>query len=442
MDHRIPRVGVVISIVLAIGALITFVYLNNRFQGPNPVGFLADPYELTARFKDNKTLPTKQPVLYKGIEVGTITGVEWDAPRRESIVTFSLADNFRLRRDAVIRIGARSLLGDPYLAVDSRGSEDRPELKSGDEVAQTETTVDFDEALSFLDEEGRRHVKSLIRTVADGTARPGNGERLNATLTGVSRTVSELRTLTGTLRGQEQQIADLVASAGTVLTTIGDREQSIRTIVSSGRTTLDALASNTGALERGMDELPLLLDSATGSLAEVRPLLSEIQPAFTKLRAVAPSLAAALDPQAPAPLGESVEHVIAIARGLGPLSRQAEPVLSDLKALLDDLVAVVRAGGPGARNLLPALTYLTPRAGAVATGYSLLAATLSATDASGNYARLALSLDGQSDPPPRGGRNAYPGPNDALDPQPFQPPYPRIVPCNVPPRTTPTAPCR
>ena len=36
MDHRLPKVGAVISILLAIGAAITFVFLNQKFEGPDP----------------------------------------------------------------------------------------------------------------------------------------------------------------------------------------------------------------------------------------------------------------------------------------------------------------------------------------------------------------------------------------------------------------------
>ena len=459
MDHRIPKVGVVISVVLAIGALITFIYLNNKFEGPNPVGFLSHPYQLTARFKDNKTLPTKQAVLYHGVEVGTVTGVSWDKAARESVVKFTLNGGFTLRKDAIIRIGYRSLLGDPYLAVDSRGSAGQPVLKSGDQVAHTATTVDFDQALSFLDAEGRRHVKSLIKTVADATTAPGNGERLNGTLAGASGTLSQLHTLTSTLHGQEGQISDLVSSASTVLTTLGNREQSIRTIVSAGRSTLGALGSNTQSLEQGIAELPPLLSSGRAALAELRPLLLEARPVFAKLRAVAPDVAAVLSPNATPALGSVLNDLVGVIKGLAPLNKQAQPVLRKLKVLLDELVPVVKAGAPGGRNLVPALNYLTPRSKAIASGYALLAAALKHSDSQGHYALAGFHLDplDELDNPASGNCNPatqnnapnvgycfnpYPGPDDSLNPQPFAGNYPRIVPCVVPPRNTPTEPCK
>lgn len=444
MDHRIPKVGVVISIVLAFGALITFIFLNQRFQGPDPSAFLRNPYELQARFTDNKTLPTKQPVLFRGINVGTVTRVDYDRGRRESVVTFTLEPDFKLREDAVIRIGARSLLGDPYLAVDSRGTEGARELETGDVVERTETSVDFDEALAFLDEDGRKSVKSLIETVAEATTAPGNGERLNGTLAGVSRTVNELHVLTKTVRGQEPQIAELVRSAGVVLTTLGEREQSIRTIVSGGRTTLEALGSNTRSLEQGIDELPRLLASGRSSLSQLRPLFAEAQPVFRKLGAASPALARALDPKADVPLGDVVADLNVILRGLGPLNKEAVPTLRRLEPLLKDLLPVVRAGVPGARNLVPALSYLTPRSKSIATGYALLAGALKNSDAGGRYARVGFGIDPREtlDQGNIGQSNPYPGPDDALDPKPFTGDYPRIVPCTVPSRSAPKEPCK
>lgn len=459
MDHRIPRVGVVICLVLALGALITFVYLNSEFQGPNPTRVVSRPFELKVRFKDNKTMPTKQAVLFHGISVGTVTGVTWDRSRRETEIRFTLDDTFRLRRDAVVRIGYRSLLGDPYLAVDSRGSDAQPQLQSGDQVQRTETTVDFDEALDFLDKRGRQHVKNLIRNVADGTARPGNGEKLNATLGGVARTVTELHQLTKTLRGQEDQISGLVRNGATVLSAIGDREDAIRNVVASGRTTLDALASNTRSLQQGVDELPRVLASGRTSLAQVRPLLSETRPVLAKLRRVAPAVSAALSRDGSASLDDVVGDLIDVIDGLEPLNRQAQPVLKQLRKLLGELVPVVQAGAPGARNLVPALAYLTPRAKSIATGYALLGAALKNKDAISNYGLVGTETDQneQNDSPapancdPRTQdqagntgycRNAYPGPDDALNPQPFTGSYPRIVPCTVPSRKTPREPCK
>jgi virulence factor Mce-like protein len=445
---------VVAAIWLAVIAMITFLFLNNRFEGPDPTEVVGNPYELTARFENSKKLPSKQPVLYKGISIGRVNEVSWDAERKEAVVTFTLDDEFEIHADATMRIGERSLLGDPYLNLLNRGSEDEPELEAGDELTNTRPSVNFDEALAFLDEDGRRHVKSLIGTVGDGASGPGNGERLNGTIGGVNRTLIELESLTRKLRGQEERIAGLVSGASTVLSTIGEREQQVRTIVGSGRATLDSLASSTTSLDQALAELPGLLDSGTRSLAEAEPLLRDARPLVEDIRRLAPDLNLALSEEGDNSLGDVTRELLRTVEGLKPLRESAVPILGDLRGLLDDVGPLVTAIAPGARNLVPALDYLTPRSRAIASTYALIAASTAGVDEVGHYVRAAFDITDAGellDLPTgpclmdaagnRGCGNAYPGPDDAADPQPFTGPYPRLVPCEVPSRETPRKPC-
>ncbi|HYF28495.1 MAG TPA: MlaD family protein [Baekduia sp.] len=459
MDHRVPRNGVVVGLLLVLAAVATFVFLNSRFEGPSdPIRALSGARQLTATFANTKKLPTKQPVLFKGYEVGRVQQVQWLRDRRLARVTFALKDDFELHEDAVLRIGERSLLGDPYLDVVTRGSRDRRVLGDGDEVADTRTSVNFDEALDFLDARGREDVRSILATVARGVAPAGNGERLNGTVGGVARTVREAHALTSAVRGQEEQIARLVRSAADVLQELGSRERVIRTIVSSGRTTLDALAADTRALERGVTELPRVLGAGGRSLDAVRPLVGELRPPVRALRAAAPDLARALDPEARHSLRTVGADLVAAIDALAPLRRVAEPVLRrELRPLLGDLLPLVRTIDDPARSLVPALDYLT--AGAIGTSrgeaiaglYASVGAATKATQGSrGHYTRagFSMALDEMFDQPmnacPSQGfcHNAYPRPGDALDPKPFEGTYPRTEACTVPPRSTPREPCR
>ncbi len=458
MDHRIPKTGMAVSIALALAALVTFLFLNDRFEGPDPLGGLGDPFELTAEFESTKKLPTKQPVLYKGISIGRVNAVNWDAEARLSEVTFTLDDDFEIHEDAVLQIGERSLIGDPYLNLLSRGSDAAPELEPGDQVAQTKSSVDFDEALAFLDEEGRARAKSLIATFGRGLSPERNGTRLNGTVGGTARIVRELNALTQAVEGQEEELTKLVSDASTVLSVIGEREDSIRTIVASGRSTLDAVAANTDSVDQALAELPRLLEAGRTSLAEAEPLFAEARPLVADLRELAPDLTVAFDDSREYSLGRTLDELIAITEGLTPLREQAVPVLRDLRELLVGLKPLVASIAPAARNLVPALDYLTPRVSGIAGLYALIAANAEGKDEISHYLRSGFSFEpgeftdmptpADCDPetqntPPNQGYcfNAYPGPEDALDPQPFKPPYPRIVPCKVPPRSTPREPC-
>jgi phospholipid/cholesterol/gamma-HCH transport system substrate-binding protein len=444
-----------VSIGLAVLALITFLFLNNRFEGPDPTEVLTDSFELTAEFESTKKLPTKQPVLFRGISIGRVTKVSWDEESRLAVVSFTLDDDFEIHEDAVLQIGERSLIGDPYLNLLTRGSDAAPELESGDEVEQTRASVDFDEALAFLDDEGRERVRSLIDTVGRGLGPEGNGAALNGTVGGVSRTISELNELTLALEGQEDELAALVSDASTVLQEIGSREDSVRTIVSAGRRTLDAVAQNTASVDQALAELPILLESGRESLAEAEPLIAEATPLVAELRELAPDLRVAFDDNREYSLGRTIDELLAITKGLIPLRKAAEPVLKDLLALLENLDPLVDEIAPAARNLVPGLDHLTPRVSGIAALYALVAANGEGKDEVGNYLRSGFLFDpgefsdtpipadcqGGVMPPDSWCYNPYPGPEDGLDPQPFDGSYPKIKPCNVPPRSRPKDPC-
>ena len=287
--------------------------------------------------------------------------------------------------------------------------------------------------------DGQQAVKDLIRTFADGTERTGNGERLNGTIGGVSRTVTELDALTGSLKGQEDQIASLVSSASIVLSEIGGREDAVRDIVGSGRVTLDALAANAGSLDQAMVELPRVLDSGRRSLAQIDPLLREARPLLSGLRELAPDLRVGLDET----YASVVQPLVPIIQDLAPLRRVAEPALGELRVLLEPLKELVTVIAPAARNLVPLLNYLTPRVKSIAGLYALLGASTGYKDSVGNYGHAAFILapDESFDQPSPNPSNAYPPPDHATNPQPFEGEYPRLYPCEVPPRSDPTAPC-
>lgn len=448
-----------VSIGLAIAALITFLFLNNRFEGPDPTEVLTDSFQLTAEFESTKKLPTKQAVLYKGISIGRVNQVSWNANAQLSEVTFTLDDDFEIHEDAVLQIGERSLIGDPYLNLLSRGSASAPKLESGDEVENTRPSVDFDEALAFLDDDGRKRVRSLIDTVGRGLGPDGNGAALNATVGGTARTISELNELTLALDGQEKEIAELVSDASAVLREIGSREDSVRTIVASGRRTLDAVAQNTDSLDLALAELPRVLESGRKSLAEAEPLIAKASPLVAELRDLAPYLRVAFDDEREYSFGRTIDELLAIAEALPPLRRAAEPVLKDLLVLLKKLDPLVVAIAPGARNLVPALDYLTPRVSGITALYALVAANAAGTDNVGNYLRAGFAFEpgefndaptpANCDPetqnnPPNAGYcyNPYPGPEDGRNPQPYiDDTYPQLVPCKVPPRSRPRDPC-
>jgi phospholipid/cholesterol/gamma-HCH transport system substrate-binding protein len=445
MDHRVPKAGLVLSIVCTILAILTFIFLNQAFEGPSIISSVTgNDYELTATFRDTEVLPTKQPVLSRGVKIGKVTAVTFNHDEGTATVHFTVEGRYApVADDAVARIGERTLLGDPYINLDLGGGEGAAELESGNEV-EALPSVDFDEAFTFLDDEGRAHVKSVLQTLDRATRTPGGGARLNATTSELARTVRELRNLTEVLEGTENDLTGLVGDSAIVLRELGSREQSLREVTASGRQTLDALAARTDSLQQGLDELPLLLDSGRNVLVEVQPLLREAAPLVERLREIAPDLVPAIHA-----LGPVADDASALIPGLSTTVAVLRPTLK----LISNLKPVVGEILPAVRNTVAQVQYTAPRARNLAALFANLAGVSKNGDERSRWVRFGIIIEPgegddiptpatcypEDDVPANQGfcHNAYPRPLDPLNNEPYVPgSYPRLHPFNPPPPET------
>ena len=436
MDHRIPKVRLVVGIVCGVLALITFIYLNLAFEGPSVLRSLGgDRHEYVATFEDTEVLPTKQPVLLRGLEVGKVRAVEFNEDDSTATVEFTINDEFvPIYRDATAFIGERTILGDPYMSLDP-GTEAAGELDDdGGEVAGHQS-VDFDEALDFLDGEGRKHTRGILDELRVATRWDRGAEQLNQTAGSIARTITELRYLTRALRGQEDEIAGLVGDASIVLDVLGSRESTLRTLVGSARTTLDALAANTASLSEGLAQAPPLLDEGRRALAAVRPLIADAAPLVRELERAAPELSPILA-ELPSLTADTVEIVSELS-GIPTLRKLLEVV-----TLIGPSVPKIEGA---ARNLVASLDYTAERRSGIAAFFANLADAGGHGDANGHWLRVAavfengLSTDTRTpatclpedDVAANSGlcSNAYPGPGDGFDNEPFEPgSYERVKP--------------
>jgi phospholipid/cholesterol/gamma-HCH transport system substrate-binding protein len=430
VDHRIPKVGLIVSLICAAFAALTFVFLNEAFEGPSVTSTITgDGYTLSAEFEDTEILPTKQPVLMRGLKVGKVKDVEYNKESATATVEFQVDDEYApVYRDATVAVGERTVLGDPYLKL-IQGTEAAGEMGAGGELEAMDS-VDFDEALDFLDAEGRRHVKSILDELDSATRNDEGATDLNNTVGGLTRTVGELRELVEALEGQEDDLAGIVSDNAIVLDELGSREQAIRTIVASGRSTLDALAANTESLDAGLAEVPGVLSSARQALAESQPLLEEVRPVIADLREAAPELSAVLA-DLPGVVADTIEVV-------GKLS--GVPTMRELL----EVVQLVGPSVPGieaaARNLVPLLRYTSQRADGIGAFFANLRGSGHSGDSDGNWLRTAVAFDPNlaSDLPSTTCPttlcfNAFTQPGDAADPQPYEAgTYPRQYPFDPP----------
>jgi len=420
-----------LAVALAIALFFLFVA---RFGGPQLR--LEQPYELSANVDDTRGLVVRSEVLARGVPVGVVESIdpvtvgggggEGEDGAEAARVTFSIDGQYApLGQATTVRVGAKTLFGESYIDLVPGGGK---ELPAGGEIAAANVlpeAVDVDQALEILDDDGRKHLQALLATAGEATAPAGSGERINETIAAGAELTGELRRLAGTLRGQRSTLAGLVSDGATVAGELGDREQTLRSIVTGADTTLNALAARTDSLEQGMEELPPLLETGRAALAEARPLLEEATPLAADVADASPVLREAIDLLPP--IAGDVDHLLAAAP---ELERASGPFLTEVGAALE---AARPATGPlqaALRNAEPVANYLSERKRPFAAWFSNTGDLGSSRDAKGYFARFFVGFEPGTGLGLPGGNyesNAYTGPDDALDPQPYSG-YPRLLP--------------
>ena len=123
----------------------------------------ADPYELSAVFRDAKNLQSGAPVRIAGVEVGKVASVESiDGAAR---VTMELSDDaLPLHEDAQLEVRPRILLEGNFFVDVEPGSPSADELDDGATVGVTQTTtaVTLPDILDVLNADVRSDLQSLL----------------------------------------------------------------------------------------------------------------------------------------------------------------------------------------------------------------------------------------------------------------------------------------
>jgi phospholipid/cholesterol/gamma-HCH transport system substrate-binding protein len=427
MSKHVSKVGLAMLIPAVVFALVLYVVLNNAFGGPQLR--TSTPYELKASFADSQGLLKKSFVLARGVDVGSVEGIQVQGDR--ALITFSIASRYApIHRDATVQIGNRTLIGEPYLNLDP-GTPAAGTFPSGSTLSAREVLpqVEFDQALQALDTPTLAHLRSTSLTFARGFASPDAPAEVSSAFGGLSDLVHQLRLLTDTLSGQAPEISSLVRDGGAVLGQLGEREASVRAIVSGGRATLAALASRQQALASAIGETPALLQVGRKTLADLQPLLEQARPLIADVRTAAPDLTPTFNDLQP--VAREATQVVA---GLPQLDGAALPALHAALPVVQGASPLATRLLPTLENLIPVLDYLQPRTNDVAALLSNLAEFADHGDARGTYLRYeAIDVPGISDGT-KGleGKtfqlNAYPSPNGNSDPQGYTGTYPHLMP--------------
>lgn len=427
MTTQVPRVGLAVLVGFVVFTVVTIVVLLPLTGGPRIGG--TDHYTVRASFEDTQGLISNGKVLMRGVEVGRVGEVSVQG--RKAIFELDLERRFApLYRDATARIGQRSVIGDAYVDL-TRGSPAAGRLTEGGTIAKVLPTVEFDEAYTTFDRPTRAHIASTLRTFGRSALSDQSPRQWGETVTQLSRTVRELRTLSGNLRGQERDISALVRGSRTAFAELGSRERALAALVSGGRQTLQVFADRPAEFGAGLRELPRFLSTARRTLDRARPLLIEARPLVNDLSAAAPELQVMFRELRPTAVDAS-----RLVDGLPRFNRTAVPFMREALPTMRSARPYTRALAPILSNLVPIARYASPRAPELAAWFTSTLGASQSGDSISPWARFAFfnepgSQSGQRPEAPGSffDINTVTEPLDAVDPQSDQRgDFPRLMP--------------
>jgi phospholipid/cholesterol/gamma-HCH transport system substrate-binding protein len=127
-----------------IAGLLCLFWLAMELGGIASVG--SDTYSLRARFVSASGLKPGADVELAGVVVGQVTRISFVADDYEAEVELTIAKDAKLQDDAIASIRSTGIIGGKFLKITPGGSDIL--LAPGDEIRETESSVNFEELLS------------------------------------------------------------------------------------------------------------------------------------------------------------------------------------------------------------------------------------------------------------------------------------------------------
>ncbi|MEN1930007.1 outer membrane lipid asymmetry maintenance protein MlaD [Luteimonas sp. MJ204] len=129
-------VGAFLLLALASVLVLAVASTNGKF------GFARDSYELTARFTNLGQLRPNAPVKVGGVTIGSVSGIDLDPVKFDTIVTLAIDNRFNeIPIDTSAQILTGGLLGESYVGLQPGG--DMEVFAPGEELVYTQPAVDL-----------------------------------------------------------------------------------------------------------------------------------------------------------------------------------------------------------------------------------------------------------------------------------------------------------
>lgn len=103
-------------------------------------------YTVEARFASVSGLRSGAEVEIAGVSVGRVRSISLETDSQMALVSLQINNDVELSDDVIASVKTAGLIGDKYIQLSPGGSPDM--LADGDEISETESSVDIEELIS------------------------------------------------------------------------------------------------------------------------------------------------------------------------------------------------------------------------------------------------------------------------------------------------------
>jgi virulence factor Mce-like protein len=348
-----PSIGRMIGMAvftLSCFGLLLFLWL--AFGGPIPLK--PEGYRFKVALPEAATLAVEADVRMAGVNVGKVKTKELDKGAARTIVELELKPQYApIPKDSKVIQRQKTLLGETYVEI-STGDKRGGALEDGSTLpnVQVEETVQLDEIFNAFDEETRDAFREWVSELSKAI-KDQRGSDLNDAFGNLEGFAVDGAKLLETLDEQEIALRRLVKNTGVVFGALNERQGQLQELIVNSNRTFEATASRDEALAETFHIFPTFLDESKATLARLEDFSRNAHPLINDLKGPADDLGPTVRD-----LGDLAPDLEALFRDLDPLIKASEDGLPALERTVDQLEPFFESAHLFFPELNPILSFL------------------------------------------------------------------------------------
>ncbi|HEY4027729.1 MAG TPA: MlaD family protein [Candidatus Dormibacteraeota bacterium] len=235
----------------------------------------AAPYQIKVPVVDAAGLSPGSDLMIAGAKAGRVESIALASGA--ALVTVSVdAEHAPLRRDAIVSVRPKSLLGERYLALDPGQAAEA--LPTGATLPRTSvmSSTSLEDVINTFDQPTRDKLQTLVVELGGGVA--GRGQDVNFGLAAGRQDLDSLRGVAATLASRDAELKSVIANLDSVTQELArsDRRQELGALIQNLEALLHNLAGQEAQLQQALLETNAALtrtanslDGTGGSLADI-----------------------------------------------------------------------------------------------------------------------------------------------------------------------------